>query len=234
MKKRKGSNRKVVLVLVILAIFIFALSYFILNTRGSLNSTDISSVKRKVTYPTQYSDSHITVNAQVSDPKFKDSVIFGDNLLANVISAIPKSQKPEVVERKESGTWLWTPILEITPKYMDFIISGAKKNGVKNIYLSIDSYLDIYIMPKSPEKDKKKKDFDNTIETFITEAHKNGLTVDAEGGWRNWAEKGNQYKAFAVLDYTIDFNKNHKKTFSGDKSFGGIATHYINALMELQ
>lgn len=91
----------------------------------------------------------------------------------------------------------------------------AKKRGIKNIYLSIDSYLDVYVMPNGPEKDAKKKEFGDTIERFISMARKNGITVDAEAGWRNWAEKDNLYKPYATLNYASDFNRTRKEKFRG-------------------
>jgi hypothetical protein len=105
--------------------------------------------------------------------------------------------------------------MQLTPKYTDTIISGALKNGFKNIYISIDSYLDIYIMPDGEEKITKRAEFDKKIENFITKANNNGITVDAEAGWRNWAEDGNTYKALATLNYALKFNKDHNVKFRG-------------------
>ena len=41
------------------------------------------------------------------------------------------------------------------------------------------------------------------------------MTVDAEAGWRNWAEPGNEYKAFAVADYVLQFNTAHTEKLRG-------------------
>ncbi len=70
-------------------------------------------------------------------------------------------------------------------------------------------------MSTGPEKEKKKKAFDSILESFITAAHKNNMTVDAEAGWRNWAEPGNEYKAFAVMNYVLQFNVAHAEKFRG-------------------
>ncbi|MFZ2523502.1 MAG: hypothetical protein WAW92_03920, partial [Minisyncoccia bacterium] len=141
-------------------------------------------------------------------------ITFSDktSLLGNVISSIKNNNIPKYTGA-ENGTWLWTPILQITPEYTKKILSDAKRNGIKNIYLSIDSYLDIFVMPDGPEKNTKKKEFDNIIENFIVEADKLNISVDAEAGWRNWAELGNSYKAFATMSYAIEFNENHKLGF---------------------
>ncbi|MDO8481735.1 MAG: hypothetical protein Q7S75_01470 [bacterium] len=173
---------------------------------------------REIVYPVQYSDQHITENAIVSDPRFKNIAVTENlGLLANILSSVQgHGNKAEYKsEPPERGTWVWTPLFEITPDYRDSIISGAKENGMRNIYLSIDSYLDIYTLADGAQKQKKKKNFDDALEKFITQAHKNGMTVDAEAGWRNWAEPGHEYKAFAVLEYAIDYNKTHAEKLRG-------------------
>lgn len=175
-----------------------------------------SEQAREVIYPVQYSDKHITDNAIASDPRFKNTAtVEGAGLLANVFSLIPKKEPEYKPAPPEKGTWLWTSPLAITPGYRDSIISGAKKNGIRNIYLSIDSYLDIFTLPDGAEKQEKKKNFDEALEKFITQAHKSGITVDAEAGWRNWAEPGHEYKAFAVLEYAVEYNKTHAEKLRG-------------------
>ncbi len=167
-------------------------------------------------YPVQYSDNHITSNAMVSDPRFKN-ISFENtgsltkNQLANTISAVRGHEAVETT--MEKGVWLWTPILQITPEYAEQMISGAKKDGITDIYLSIDSYLDIYIMPDGPEKTVKKRAFDTVIEDFILKARESGISVDAETGWRNWAEEGHQYKPLAMINYVLQYNNTHQKKF---------------------
>lgn len=70
-------------------------------------------------------------------------------------------------------------------------------------------------MPDGKEKTDKKMAFDQAIQDFILEANKNGISVDAEAGWRNWSEEGHTYKAFATLNYAIKFNKFHTAKFRG-------------------
>jgi hypothetical protein len=168
-------------------------------------------------YPAQYSDEHITDAAKVADPRFKEVAFAKEpgGFLANVFDAFKKPKVPAGTSTPEHGTWLWTPILQITPAYRDSIIAGAKKNGIQNIYLSIDSYLDIYTLPDGEEKEAKKKAFTQILEGFIAQAHKEGLTVDAEAGWRNWAEPGHEYKPYAVLEYAIIYNKTHAEKLRG-------------------
>lgn len=179
--------------------------------------TALEAQKQVVLYPVQYSDAHITENAVVSDPRFKDIAIPQRvSFLASVLPGFPPSRSlaPDTSE-PEQGTWLWTPTLDITPNYRDTIIAGARENGIRNIYLSLDSYLDVYVMPDGPDKTAKKEAFDKTIQDLIAKARANGIAVDAEGGWRNWAERGHVYKPFALLEYVKEFNAAHAEKFRG-------------------
>jgi len=167
-------------------------------------------------YPSQYSDRHITANAVISDPRFRNSMtIPRESLLTNVFSSLQRQNSEIGGKPVERGTWLWTPLLDITPEYREFIIAGAKENGIRTIYLSIDSYLDIFAMEEGPEKQVKEQAYDEALQAFVREAHKAGLSVDAEAGWRNWSEPGHEYKAFAVLRYAMKYNRTHEEKLRG-------------------
>ncbi|MBI1960790.1 MAG: hypothetical protein HYS43_00725, partial [Candidatus Liptonbacteria bacterium] len=172
--------------------------------------------EKSAIYPTQYSDAHITKNAVATDERFKGLATFSkESFLAGAAGSLRKSTQEPRAERPEKGTWLWTPTLSLTPAYWDSILAGAKKNDIQAIYLSIDTYLDIYVMPDGPEKTAKKKAFGAILENFLAAARENGMVVDAEAGWRNWAEPGNEYKASAVVDYALEFNATHAEKFRG-------------------
>ena len=171
----------------------------------------------------QYSDKHITPNAIVKDKKFESlafesvegkSPIFS-NQIAAVVRAVKSFTKGEEKNEKEYGSWVWTPVLQMTPAYMESILSDAHKDGVNVMYVSIDSYLDIFTMQKGREREKQKKDFGDRLEYFITLAQKYNIEVDAEGGWRNWAEEGHTYKAFAIVNFVRDFNTTHQNKIRG-------------------
>ena len=172
--------------------------------------------KKTAVYPAQYSDTHITKNAVTTDARFKKLAAYNkESFLANALSSFQTNASTTVVSGPEKGTWLWTPVMNLTPTYWNAVIAGAKKDGIHNIYLSTDSYLDIYTMSDGADKEKKQKAFDAILENFITTAHKNNMTVDAEAGWRNWAEPGNEYKAFAIVDYVKEFNASHAEKLRG-------------------
>ena len=174
----------------------------------------------------QYSDNHINANAIATNPEFKNIAFdinntktnssFFSNQIATVVRAIKTFTTSEKTEdTKEYGSWIWTPIMNMTPQYIESILSQAKKDGVNTMYVSIDSYLDIFVMPKGKERERQKKVFGNILEDFIIRANKKGMTVDAEAGWRNWAEDDNVYKAFAVVNYIKNFNAERKNKFRG-------------------
>lgn len=187
------------------------------ETKNEIKPLSVANTpKAKIIYTSLYSDKNITTTAKETNSKFKNITFVNRNiLLANAIGSYSNNTTKTEKTTKENGSWLWTPISRITPTYSEKIISGAKENGINVIYLSIDSYLDIFTLPDGKDKDEKQKVFDETIEKFIDLSHRNGIQIDAEAGWRNWAETGNTYKAYAVLDYVLKFNKNHKEKFRG-------------------
>jgi hypothetical protein len=188
----------------------------VLYTQLVAPAPTVGAGAQKVIYPVQYSDTHITENAIATDERFKDLAVFNKrNFLAGVVGAFLETAPAPAPGGPEKGTWLWTPTLDLTPSYRDSIIAGAKNDGITTIYLSLDSYLDIYVMPEGPKKEKQKKAFDDILENFIIAAHKANMTVDAEAGWRNWAEPGNEYKAFAMVDYVQKFNAAHTEKLRG-------------------
>lgn len=119
------------------------------------------------------------------------------------------------LEPKEKGSWLWTPTMYLTNDYVSEIVLGAKEKGINTIYLSIDSYLDIFVIEESQTKINRELDFKNKIENFIKIANENDIEVDALAGWKNWAEEGNLYKPYAVVNFVKDFNEESSYKFRG-------------------
>ncbi|MEK7113952.1 MAG: hypothetical protein AAB850_00145, partial [Patescibacteria group bacterium] len=129
---------------------VFSLLYTQLTAYAPLATTQ---QRKNTIYPTQYSDTHITKNAMATDQRFKDLAVFDkENFLASAAASLQTNKPVQGATQPEKGTWLWTPTLDLTPAYWNALIAGAKKNGIQTIYLSIDSYLDIYVMPDGPEK----------------------------------------------------------------------------------
>ena len=174
-----------------------------------------------------YSDKHITPKAIETNPAFKN-IVFDtplkekNNTFSHQIATVFKSLKSVISQKekteksqREYGSWVWTPIMQMTPEYTEEILSESKTNGINVIYLSLDSYLDIFVMEKGSEREKQKKLFSTKVEDFIVRANYKGIEVDAEAGWRNWAEEDNIYKAFAIINYVKSFNATHQNKFRG-------------------
>ena len=174
-----------------------------------------------------YSDKHITPKAIETNPTFKN-IAFDippkekNYFFIHQIAAVFKSFKSVISQKekteknqREYGSWIWTPIMQMTPDYVEKTLSDAKTNGVNVIYLSIDSYLDIFTMEKGAERERQKDIFTNKLKDFITRANAKGIAVDAEAGWRNWAEGDNIYKGFAIVNYVKNFNVTNQNKFRG-------------------
>lgn len=218
--KKRGSNTNKFILGGLLSVCIFGVLVFFLGNREK-PVPHHNLIDEKIS---QYSDKHITLNAIVADLEFKNIVFDSvaparQPLFLSQIAAVVKSIKSLVTTPKESvkeyGSWIWTPIMNMTPEYMEEVLSGAKADGVNTIYVSVDTYLDIFVMPKGKEREEQKKAFGDKLEDFIIRANRKGIAVDAEGGWRNWAEGDNIYKAFAIVSYVKNFNTEHKNKFRG-------------------
>lgn len=107
---------------------------------------------------------------------------------------------------KEYGTWVWTSPNAMTATYMNKVISGAKANKINVIYVTIDDYLSIHNLAAGATKDAKKAKYSDALERFIVAANKEGIAVDVEAGWRDWAEAGNTWKSNVILDYAMEYN----------------------------
>ena len=211
--KRKKGRKYIIIGLGVIGVGVC----FMVFAQSAAQVVPVAIVEKKnIVYPRQYSDTHITKNAKMTDKQLNNlAKIKKESFLASAASSLSTNSPASEVSQPEKGTWLWTPTLGLTSIYRDSIIAGAKRNGIRNFYLSLDSYLDIYVLPDGPEKTTKKKAFDNALESFIVVAHKNNMTVDAEAGWRNWAEPGNEYKSIAIVDYVLEFNAAHTEKLRG-------------------
>lgn len=166
----------------------------------------------------------VTPGIAQTDPKFKD-VAFGVETperspFSNQLAAVAKSIESFALPKKdgspkERGSWIWTPTLFMTPEYIEEVLSGAESYGINAIYLSIDSYLDVFTMANGEEKEALKKEFEDRLDLFIGEANKRGIAVDAEAGWQDWGEEGNIYKAFVIVNFVKNFNSSRVNKFRG-------------------
>lgn len=221
LKKQYFKNSSLLLFLgLFLAIFLF--QRLSINNEKVATQAGIHQNEIDLSFK-QFSDKKITKNAMISDPKFsqisfipqkKDLKNNIESGLANVLRTVT-SIKAIDSKKREYGTWLWTPTLQMTPEYITAVLDGAKTNNINTIYLSIDSYLDIYVMEDGKEKSDKYQKFLEILNHFIKEAKDRDIKVDAEAGWRNWAEPGHVYKPLAIVDFVKKFNEEQEIGFRG-------------------
>lgn len=178
-----------------------------------------------------YSDRNITANAVIKDDRYSHlsfaepeerNELFLERQYASVIGFLKQFttwklnfQVGTNDEREEHGAWVWTPTLQITPEYAETILTGLQAEGVNAVYLSIDSYLDVYAMEEGLDKYLLTEKFSKILNDFIARAEDKGIAVDAEAGWRNWAEEGHTYKAYIIVGYVKDFNQRFDNKFRG-------------------
>lgn len=219
--KRKTNKNKKFLGVFVVAVFVVV--FVLLSTNTEKPNPHTNLVDTKIS---QYSNKNITPNAIITNNNFKklafEPVSSKNYAFQSQIGTAIRSfkhwssffsKKEKGVEEK--GTWLWTPTMQMTKEYIDSIVLGAKQNNINTIYVSIDSYLDIFSMPNSPEKNKQKDIFSQKLSYFIEQANKVGIQVDAEAGWRNWAEDGHTYKPFVIASFVKEFNSLNKNKFRG-------------------
>src|SRR3989344_916586 len=202
-------------------IIFILLIFFVLNREeGGIphsNNVDlkISLFSKNVTEEVRESRPQFAEIAFAELPPKDNKILPGQ--FATVFRAFKRLLKAEDSEdlRQEYGTWLWTPTLLIDDKYTETIISDLAERGVNTVYISINSYVDIFVLENDELKKTRKKKFENILENFIKKANEKGIIVDAVAGWQNWAEVGHTYKPFAVANFVKDFNAKSSYRFRG-------------------
>lgn len=109
----------------------------------------------------------------------------------------------------EYGVWVWTSPLQMSQSYMNSIVAAAKANGINTLYVTIDDFLAIHALPDGAQKNVQKASYSEALESLIRIANEKGISVDAEAGWRDWAEASQKYKAFVIVDYVKEYNATH-------------------------
>ncbi len=224
MKNKKKSNKKdkniIIIISSIILVFIISISIFYRDDVTPHNNP----VDTKIS---TYSNQNITQNAIATNPRFKNIALADTpqtkpiftRQLASLMGAFKSFTfnlfNIKTPTEREYGSWIWTPIFQMTPEYIESTLEGTKGRGVDVMYVSIDSYLDIFVMPEGAEKERQKERFSKILVDFIKIANEKDIAVDAEAGWQNWAEEGNEYKAFAILNFVKEFNASHNEKFRG-------------------
>ncbi len=114
-----------------------------------------------------------------------------------------------VTNTKEQGIWIWNFPSQMLSVTADLQLKQLKDNGFNAVYITIDDYIDIASMPAGTAKEAAKKTYFDNLAKFVLKANNLGMAVDAEGGWRDWAQTANRWKGFALIDAAKEYNALH-------------------------
>jgi hypothetical protein len=121
---------------------------------------------------------------------------------------------PEITGR-EIGVWEWTPLSQMSAATMQQVVNEASANHFTVIYQTIDEYLSIDALPDGIAKQQKLATYEQSVNNFLTLASAKGIVVDAEAGWRDWAEAGNTWEASDIMNFVASYNQSHTEKFRG-------------------
>lgn len=85
-------------------------------------------------------------------------------------------------------------------------LQSIAAEGFNTVYITTDDYIDIASMSSGTAKNAAIATYFQNLSKFVTTANSLGLSVDAEGGWRDWAYPANQWKGFALIDMVKAYN----------------------------
>lgn len=110
---------------------------------------------------------------------------------------------------KENGIWVWNFPSQMNTATGDAQMKALASYGFNAVYITIDDYLEIAVMPEGTAKETTKKAYFAQLAAFVQKANALGMQVDAEGGANNWAISANRWKGFALIDAAKEYNAAH-------------------------
>ncbi len=182
---------------------------------GNLGSKQSS----KVSISTAYAGTDLYTEACATANNGQDDciVVTGDTgSLAPEVPALPPTdtnplppvQSPVQTDGsdKEFGMWVWNSPVEMTAEYRRKMLDFAVANKVNVLYVTVDDYLTLYNLPASANRTNKIKNYNAAVATLLAEAKAKNIAVDAEAGWKDWAETAKRVNGYNIVQYVIDFN----------------------------
>lgn len=111
------------------------------------------------------------------------------------------------------AAWDWHPTLS----YLDnSFFSEMSAKGVHTLYMDISDAVDIAELPLGEEKDRKQREFDAMVVSYISNAQRYNMDVEALTGASNWGDDSHRYLGELALEYVFSFNASHSDTaFTG-------------------
>lgn len=133
-----------------------------------------------------------------------DNLIFAQSNEIN-----PSLSSPAPSNEKEFGTWVWSSPKSMSDNYVAELLNAASANKINALYITIDDYLDIAVLPASQEKERAKKEYFEALYRIITVANARGIKIDAEGGAKDWAIAANRWKGYTLIDFVKEYNEKY-------------------------
>jgi hypothetical protein len=106
---------------------------------------------------------------------------------------------------EEAGVWEWTPADQMSTVQMQDAVNAAAVNKFNVIYLTVDDYLAA----------SDTAGYERSVGSFIALAAQKGIAVDAEAGWRDWAQPQNAGNAGRIAAWVAAYNAAHAQKFRG-------------------
>lgn len=195
--------------------------YWVLGALASGKSTQVSFMTNKPSTQTEQTESCITADNARQDvcTTFQSAIVAISETPtiheSSPIETLTPALSPTPLGTKENGLWVWESPIRMNQAYRDTVLTAAVKNSFNVLYVTIDDYLNIAFLPEGPEKVAKKNTYSSALELLIQQAQQKGIAIDAEAGWKDWAEPDQQYKAFAIIDFVKEYNATHAYAIRG-------------------
>lgn len=116
------------------------------------------------------------------------------------------TEQPAPSTENEYGMWVWESPADMSPAYIESLMTAVRTHGFTALYVTVDDYLAISSLPAGPAKEAKKQAYFDAIERLVIEAKKNQVAIDALAGAKDWAQPAMRYKAYAIVDMVLAYN----------------------------
>lgn len=128
------------------------------------------------------------------------------SVFAPTMLAIAQAATAAPSAAPEYGVWNWTPLSQMSAAQMQAAVNEAAAGGFNVIYTTVDEYLAIDVLPDGVAKNRQVAAYKNSVNEFLTLASAQGIAVDAEAGWRDWAVPGNTWQPYEIMNFVSAYN----------------------------
>lgn len=205
METRTAKQKKHLYLLMIIFLFVSCIFFLISISKEKQSSSQVVDAELA-----QYSDNkkHNDFKIECEDEKDCIREIEEKNQMSQSQEKTPIISELNISD-KEYGTWVWKSPIQMSETEIRFLVKKAHENNINVLYVTIDDVLDIYALENIEERAIQKKAYSEALQRVVRIAKEKGISVDAEAGWRDWAEADQKFKAFTIVDYVTEYNKTY-------------------------